>query len=372
MANAFLTSKEIARTALPILENNNVMAGLVHRDLDGTFSDKGDTIQVRRPAVLEASEFSGTVSYQNVDETGVDVKMDKILTVDLYLTSKEKTLNIQDFTEQIVQPAVAGLVQKIDAEITGLYTDIPYYYGTAGDTPDDLRDITYVRKVLEDNKVPKTMRSLVIDTDADAELGSLDVFNNNNYTGNTTGLTEASLGRKKGFNIFMDQNIATHTAGTFTAVATPLTNGVIAADATTLTLDGGAGTETLLIGDLITIGAESFTVTADATAAGGAVSVSVYPAVAEEIADGTAVVFPDKTATAHAANLAFHEKAFAMVSRPLAPAAGVDSYTTSISNGINMRVTMGYDQDAKREKISFDILCGFKTLYPELAARLLG
>ena len=57
MANTFLTSKEIARQALPILENNLVMGGLVYRDYSNTFAQKGDTIQVRKPAAFTAVEF---------------------------------------------------------------------------------------------------------------------------------------------------------------------------------------------------------------------------------------------------------------------------------------------------------------------------
>ena len=71
--------------------------------------------------------------------------------------------------------------------------------------------------------------------------------------------------------------------------------------------------------------------------------------------------------------MAFHKNAFALVSRPLEqPMGGASSYVTSIGNGINVRVVMGYNQDKKVNKISFDILYGVKTLYPELAARLLG
>ena len=139
-------------------------------------------------------------------------------------------------------------------------------------------------------------RSLVIDPEAEAAFGVLDAFVSKDYVDSGVALEEAILGKKLNFGVYADQNVITHTAGTFAAVATPLTNGTIAANATTLTLDGGAGTETLLVGDLITIGSEQFTVTTNATASGGAISVVVYPAVSAEIADGTAVVFPDKTA----------------------------------------------------------------------------
>ena len=75
----------------------------------------------------------------------------------------------------------------------------------------------------------------------------------------------------------------------------------------------------------------------------------------------------------HTANLAFHPMAFAFVTRPLInpDGEGVASYVTSF-NGVSLRVVRGYDMQHKREMLSMDVLYGFKTLYPELAVRVLG
>ena len=73
----------------------------------------------------------------------------------------------------------------------------------------------------------------------------------------------------------------------------------------------------------------------------------------------------------HTANLCFHPMAFAFVTRPLTAPGGVESYTTTY-NGISLRVVRGYDMKYKKEMLSMDVLYGFKTLYPELAVRVLG
>jgi hypothetical protein len=151
-----------------------------------------------------------------------------------------------------------------------------------------------------------------------------------------------------------------------------LTNGSIAAGATTLTIDGGAGTNTLLVGDLIQIGDEQFTVTANAAAVSGAISVSVYPAVKATIADGTAVVFPDKTAGAHVANLAFQRDAFALAMAPLAPPMGGADAAVVNFRGLSIRVVMDYNFNVDKNIVRFDVLYGVKTMFPELAVRLLG
>ena len=50
MPNKFLTPDIIANEALMVLENNTVMAGLVHRDYSKEFNHVGDTITIRKPA----------------------------------------------------------------------------------------------------------------------------------------------------------------------------------------------------------------------------------------------------------------------------------------------------------------------------------
>jgi len=106
-------------------------------------------------------------------------------------------------------------------------------------------------------------------------------------------------------------------------------------------------------------------VLADAAASGGAVSVRLSPCVT--CAAGAAV----QLVGSHTANLAFHPMAFAFVTRPLPTPGGVESYTTHY-NGISLRVVRGYDMVHKKELLSMDVLYGFKTMYPQLACRVLG
>ena len=97
-------------------------------------------------------------------------------------------------------------------------------------------------------------------------------------------------------------------------------------------------------------------------------TVKITTAVKEDInANAGVTVVAD-----HTANLAFNPNAFAFVTRPLVPAkGGAESYTTSY-NGISLRVTVGYDMKYKKEMLSMDVLYGYKTMYEELATRVLG
>lgn len=104
MANQFLTTKEIARAMLPILQDNLVFPALAYTDYSDTFSKKGDTIQVKKPPVYVADEFSDNISVQDVKEESVLVTLDKIADVSVALSAKEMALNVEDFSEQVLKP----------------------------------------------------------------------------------------------------------------------------------------------------------------------------------------------------------------------------------------------------------------------------
>ena len=92
MANQFLTIKEVARQALPRLIENLVFPNLVYKDYSDTFQKRGDEIQIRKPAKLEAKEFDAAkgVEMQDIDDSQtVTVKLDKIATVDVEISALE-------------------------------------------------------------------------------------------------------------------------------------------------------------------------------------------------------------------------------------------------------------------------------------------
>lgn len=366
MANSFLTVTDIAERSLPFLEANLTFASVINRDYDNSYARKGDTVQVRKPELFTATEFneSAGVTFGEVSEDAVNVQLDTILTVDKKVGSKEMSMNVNDFEIQYIMPAMKGLAQKIDEKIASLYKDIPYVVGTAGTTPDALSDITGCKKYLETNKAPRSPRFLVMDEVAEDKFLQLDSFAEVDKAGTSAAQWEGSLGRKYGFNIFMDQNIQDHTKGTL--AGSPLTDSASAGD-TSITVDGATAGTTLLKGDVITIASNTYVVTANVTLTGGTGSVGIYPALVAD-SNNEAV----SVAANHTANMAFHRDAFCLVNRPLeAPIGGAESAVINM-NGLAVRVTYGYDMTYKRNMLSWDILTGFKTLYPELAVRLYG
>ena len=209
MANTFLTIDMIAKEALMILRKNAVMAGLVHRDYSKDFvAGVGDTITIRKPATFVVKDFveSTGITVQDATEATKTVKMDKFYDVSFAVTSKDLTMNISDFSEQLLVPAMMAFRDKIDAEIINVAEGATHKVAHAEGLIAPA-DIIAVRKLLNDGATPLSMRSLVVGTQAEADLLSSELFVSAEKVGSTEGLKEASLGRKFGFDTYVDQNV---------------------------------------------------------------------------------------------------------------------------------------------------------------------
>ena len=209
MANTILTPDIIAREALMVLRNNAVMANLVHRDYSEDFVGAvGDTITVRKPATFVANEYAGSISVQDATETAVPVVMDKHLDVSFAVTAKQMTMDIADFSKQLLVPAMQAFADKVDKLLIALEKDAtsrhPHADGVIAPA-----DLIAARKFLTENAAPLADRRFVVGATAEADLLGNELFVSAEKVGDAgTALREASLGRKFGMDCYVDQNIA--------------------------------------------------------------------------------------------------------------------------------------------------------------------
>ena len=171
MPNNFLEVKNIARQTLPRLVNNLVFPNLVHRDFSNEFvPGLGTKIQVKKPVKLIAEEFNESqgVKPQGIDEESVEVKLDKLATVDVEFSAIQRATNVDDLNRLFLEPAAVALAEKINNDGLDLYKFIPTAVGKAGTTPSELTDLANVRKQLNKQLVPVAGRVGVWDTEADA------------------------------------------------------------------------------------------------------------------------------------------------------------------------------------------------------------
>lgn len=374
MANTFITPQVVAKLALPTLLNNLMFAGLVHRDYAKEFRKVGNTVRIRKPATLEAIEFDGdlTGEYQNITESYIDILLDTILVVPVEVLATDLTLDIVSFNTQIVEPAMQALAQLIDEKLAKLYKDVPYYSDTTGVTA--VSDILDARKVHVDNKAPFGVnRYAVMSPLTTAALLALEAFRGLDKTGSTKALRDASLGRIFSYEFFENQNIQTHVTDASITGDPAGTAAISLAGISSMLVSALGVAGTIYKGTIFEIAGDSqkYVITADA-AIGGAntATISFWPTLKVATPLGTEVVTFKTTVTTSKENLMFHKNAFALVTAPIAEPIGGAKGVTMNYKGLTVNVVYDYVGSQLKNVITFSILCGFKTLTPELAVRL--
>ncbi len=363
MAKFDFSVKQIAREALPRLIDNLVFPNLIYKEqIEGRAAKQGDTVSVRCPVRLEASDFDqqSGIEAQAMQNDTIDVKLEHIATVDMQVGAIEAACDFDSVVRMFIDPAAAALAEKINREGLELYKDIPYIAGTAGTTPAGLGDLASASCALDMQKVPVGMRCAVWDPAATAALKQVPAIVNADKCGSTAALRTGAIGKVFGLENYMSQAVCSHKKGSGATLS--LSAAVTDKDEVTFSANGSGK---IAKGDILTVAGKTYTVLEDAAISSGSVTLKLYPKLTASSSDTVTVLGN------HVANLVFHPDAFAFITRPLQAPAGVESYVTTY-NGISLRVVRGYDMKYKREILSMDVLYAFKTIYPELALRYLG
>lgn len=215
MPNTIITPSLIARRALATLYNQTVLAQLVYRDYDPDFTGKqGDTVTVRVPAIFEGKTFDRTagIELQDVTEGSIPVVLDTVIDVSFPITAEELTLDIDNFDERILAPAMEAVVQRVDAELAEALIDAAEGVGGGGTATmvavaNDA--LIAARTILSRNKLPSTERYAVLSPEAIGEALSDPLFVQANRSGSTDALREASVGRVFGIDTYEAQVLGT-------------------------------------------------------------------------------------------------------------------------------------------------------------------
>lgn len=206
MANTFLEIKTIARQALPRLMENLVFPNLVHKDFaEQKELGKGAVVQVRKPVVLTAQEFTGSVTAQDVAEECVEVHLDKLATVDVAFGAIERTNSVDDLNRLFIEPAAAALAQKINADGLALFAGVTNAIKETNAA--SLHPFVAAAKALNDANVPLTPRYGVWSAEAEAQFRTVEAIIHAEKCGNTEALHDGSIGRIFGIDNYMCQGV---------------------------------------------------------------------------------------------------------------------------------------------------------------------
>ena len=121
MPNSILTPTAVTREALRILHQKLNFVGRIKRDYDDSFAKTGakigDSLKIRLPNEYTV-RTGATLSAQDTSEISTTLQVATQKGVDMNFSSADLTLSLDDFSERVLEPAMAGLASTIEADKT--------------------------------------------------------------------------------------------------------------------------------------------------------------------------------------------------------------------------------------------------------------
>lgn len=264
-----------AQESLMILENNMLAANLVHRDFENEIASFGDIVNTRRPGNFTAARKGNNddVTDQDASATNVAVPLDQHLHTTFIIKDQEASKSMKDLVTEYLHPAAISLAQAADRIVLGqTYQFLGNAVGALGTTVSKAT-VVAAREKMNTNKAPQGVgqRQMLVSPNMEGALLNISEFTQAQAIGDDgTALKEGSMGRKFGFDLYMDQNVPSVISAAV-VVSGAINNAAgYPAGTTVLTVDGFSAAITT--GSWITINGLPYRVTATS---GGATPVGI-------------------------------------------------------------------------------------------------
>lgn len=394
MANTILTPTAVTRRALAILHQKANFIGSINRQYDNSFAKSGakigSTLKIRMPNQY-VTRTGINMAAQETQETSQDLTVATIKGVDLYFTSEELTLSLDDFSERILEPAISTLASNIEADVISTVRKQVWNLIDGDAAAFTYTHLSLARQVLTENLTPASPRYV-----------SLSPKHTTKYLIDTKGLfhdstqvekmyIEGAIGRGHGFQKFYENVHHTdHLTGTAAKTTGYTVNGATESGAT-ITIQSGS--TTFLVGDVVTFAGanavdpetkadlgylQKFVVTANSGTS--ATSLAISPALTVSGARQNVTAYPTDTGAVVKvgagasellnSSLAYHRDAFTFVSADLLLPKGVDFAAREVMDGISMAIVRDFTISDRTFPCRIDVLYGTKCLRPEWAVRI--
>lgn len=396
MANTNLTIDMITNQALMILHQKLNFIGSVNRQYDASFAKSGakigDTLRVRLPN--EYTVRSGaTLSAQDTTETSVALPVTNQKGVDVNFSSEELTMDIDSFSERILEPAMSVLAANIEHDMMdSVYKEVYNFVDNAGSAMTFAKALE-AGKRLTDSLAPYDARCLNLDTQSNIDMvdalkglfNAQDKLSSNYKQGRLAGPFAGFDG------IYENTLWPTHTSGTDDGTGDHLVDGASQVGSAITT--GSEGTGTLTAGDIVTITGvnrvhpetkadtgelQQFVVTSAYSAS--ATTLNISPAIVVSGGAQNVTASPANDApinklgggasSVYSCSMAYHKDAFAFATADLVMPKGVDMAARKQLDGVSMRIVRDYDINNDKFPCRMDVLYGYKAIRPQLACRI--
>jgi hypothetical protein len=394
MADRLLTIDMITRVAVRLWKNTNAFMRNVNTQYDDQFARTGAKIGSALRIRLPVDYTVGTgqaVSFQDTVENFTTLTMATQNNVGMSFPQIELTLQIDDFAERYIAPAVNNLAGKVAVGIMagaegGVCNYVDNQAAGAIISP-SVNTILTANAILDTQSAPMMNHRLVVNPFTDARVaGALSgLFNPS--TEISEQYRSGNVKNALGFDWMKDQTVLMHTAGTFSAGT------VNGGGQTGTTITTNAITGTLKKGDIITFALvngvnriekqsygqlRQFVVLADV--ASGGTSLSIYPplipsnlgndvqyqTVDVSPANSAAVTLVSPASAVYRKNIAFTPDAITMATADLEIPPNVESARHEL-DGVSMLMVRQYIIGTGVTGTRVDVVWGVLWLRPEWA-----
>ena len=400
MANTFQTTELVANLALAKFVNNNSLVMTANRGYEGDFKMQdyriGDSLNIRTQNRFVVGD--GRIGQpQDVIETVETLTIDHQYHTLIEYNSKELTLDIDTgmdrFSERYIDPAIQEIVHRMEVDIAlQAINELNFLVGTPGSPINSFQAVDSVGVKMLEQAMPILRNAYYALGVRDASALKSSLQNAFNDTLNEDISFESRLGHLSYFDIFQNQAIPRHTAGS--ALGAPVVNGAVASG-NVVVLSGLTPTTTgvFLQGDVVTFGTFAtasavnsvnpigradtgqlmqFVVLADVDSdGGGAATLTIAPAVISDPGNprrNVTQAIPDAAVvtliganTTYNVNLAYAPRGLDIVVPPLARLDIQESYVkTDKDANVSIRVSKQGDIINDVNVLRLDVLCGYK------------
>jgi hypothetical protein len=208
VANEFIKAGQIVMAAQLLLQREIVLPRLVFTQPGNAFVGAlNDTITLKVPAVLSSRtrtmRSSTALVADDLSETSVPVQLDTHVYQLLNIKDEELTLDIIDFTRQILAPQMHAVAEGLEDVIGAALTAAnPFAADITVDDDDEPYDMAVdAAKALNDLNVPRAGRVLLVGSTLEAAFLKSDKLSKVNESGSDSALREATITRVAGFTV---------------------------------------------------------------------------------------------------------------------------------------------------------------------------
>lgn len=397
MSNTILTIDMITREAVMLFRNENSFIQHIDMQYDNAFAQTGakigTTLRIRYPNDYTV-RTGASASVQDTSETSTTLTVATQKGIDVSFSSLDRTMSLDDFSERVLAPMINNLVGAVAADVmTGADAGCANFVSRTDGSGNILAPTAdtwlQAKAYLDLNSAPSRNRKIIMDPITQSRTVSSLAGLFNPSQGISKQYETGEMYKALGFEWFMDQTTLKHTTATYSGSLT-----VNGAGQTGTTLTVNAITGGLAAGDIITLAGvngvnrvtkqdtgqlRQFVITA--TAATGATSLSIYPAIVPPSGGGSAVQYQTVTASpANAAtitvattsaqvyrkNIAYAPQAVTMVTADLElPPAGVIEAAREQFDGVSLRMISTYNGQTDQFMTRLDVLYGYLFVRPE-------